>query len=168
MSNIQLTGVIVGIVGLIAIGRFIFGVGRWVERVDRDRRSWRKLAEDIQKKLDKIFKRLKSRTVTSDSPLQLTELGRQLADRLEVQKWAEVAVAADELDKWVKGKEPYDIQDYCFEYVRADNRFTKAAQREMKMALYETGLREETEVLDIYAIVLRNKLLEVAGNLEAP
>ena len=66
--------------------------------------------------------RLPPRVYAGDSPIELTELGRNISTRLNGKDWAEEHAA--NLREEIKGREPYEVQEMCFEY--ANERSTQA------------------------------------------
>ena len=153
------------LVVIAAIGgaTILFKFAMWMQKVNSDRDIFRdfmkEIREDIKKiheKIDKIIGRIDNTTVSSGSPLHLTELGEKISDELQAQPWAE-ATAVEFADR-VKDKQPYEIQEFCFEYVK--QQFSPDGDLDVKIgaSAYENGIKRD-EVLNVLAIELRDALI---------
>ena len=119
--------------------------------------------KEIRAKLDQIFLRLPPATVAGESPLRLTELGSAISKELDATGWADQR--ATTVKEEVEGDDPYGIQKFCFEYADTDV-FPRDLRRAIRKSAFQHGL-DENQVRRVFAIELRDKLLELAG-LEAP
>lgn len=153
--------------GLIALGRFIGSTSKEVnnlgETAERDRSAFNRVAEGIKKDIDviredikKILSRLPSTTplVESGSPLRLTEFGEKISASIRAESWAE-ELAPELLDE-VKGKEPFEVDEYCQKYVI--ERLSKEWERRVARCAYEFGT-DQDGIKKVMAVVLRDKLL---------
>ena len=143
---------------LLAAGTAVFHVGRWVGNTNTDRQNFKEFMTDVRGKLDSIFKILSSRTVGSGSPTQLTDLGHKISGEVKAKAWAKKNAAA--LAQEVAGKQPYEIQDFSFDYV-----FNRQEPNSEEMALwkesaYQHGL-DSSEVKNVLMVELRDALLEI-------
>lgn len=114
------------------------------------------LLDQIRRDIRKLFNRLPPDTVDDDSPLRLTELGEQIARQLDARTWA--ALTAEQLRDRVSGMRPYQIQEFCFNYVydfEPDPRMKDG----IGDAAYENGI-DDIQVLRALALVLRDELLQ--------
>ena len=139
--------------------------GKWEGQVDADRTSFKEFMRKIERKLDQIFDRLPpSPVTTSRSPLQLTDLGKQIAEEIDVQTWVH------HFKQKIKGRiaehNPYEVQEVCFKY--ADENLLDDIKdvdqgevwvKKIKGSAYDHGLPLE-DVLKVAGIVLRDKMLE--------
>lgn len=150
-------GAAVAVVGLlITAAGLIFKSGKWKGEVDSDRKAFKEFMNEIEKKIEDVLERLPPRkVVTQASPLQLTDFGKEIAEEIEAEKWAEEIVM--HLTKEVKGKSPYNIQQYCFEYVR-NFEFDEVKDEDLRGCAYMRGI-ELDDVKRVLAVVLRNRLL---------
>ena len=87
----------------------------WKGEVNTDRTHFKEFMQEIRKKIDQIFDRLPLTVSVGQSPIRLTDLGKVISKELDAPTWAgRLAIIVEDR---VKGKEAYDIQEYCFEYV---------------------------------------------------
>ena len=134
-----------------------FGKGlTWVGRVNASLETLTKSVDVISKDIKRIFRRLPSSTVAGESPLRLTELGKEIAVGIKAKPWA--IETEPLLRDRAKGKRPDEIQDLCFEYVRHEYEPSPEMEVEIKVAAYENGI-DTYQVLDVLAVVLRDRLL---------
>ncbi len=153
--------------GLIALGRFIGSTSKEVKNLDksaeRDRSTFNRVAEGIKNDVDviredikKILNRLPSTSplVESGSPLRLTEFGKKISASIRAEAWAEEL--APTLLHEVKGKEPFEIDEYCQEYVH--EKLTPDWERRIARSAYEFGT-DQNGIKKAMAVVLREKLL---------
>lgn len=72
--------------------------------------------DEIREDIKRIFRRLPPIPVASNSPLRLTNMGRDIAKTPEAGTWAQrtAAVVRDQ----VAELPDYDVQEFCSEYVR--------------------------------------------------
>lgn len=100
-DNPYVIGAIVSIIVL------IFGIGVWVGAVNADRRSFKEFMTEVRDDLKKVLSRLPPRVYAGDSPIELTDLGRNISTRLNGKEWAEEH--ATNLREKIKGREPYEV-----------------------------------------------------------
>lgn len=150
------------VVGLAVAGGLI-AIGRWIGAVNADRETFKGFIEaaskDIREIRDDIKKMLQwhpSKTVSSDSPLKLTELGRKISEALDAAELA--ADLAAELRSRAEGKHAYDIQELAFLFIRDEYGPGAEIEAKIKQCAYDNGL-DRDEVLDVLAIELRDRLL---------
>ena len=142
--------------GAIAVLTLVFKIGDWKGHVDSDREAFKKFIEEIRNDIKKILERLPASTTSGSSPLQLTELGKSISEELKAFDWAKQI--APELIRRVKGKHPYEIQEFCLDYVTREA-VTEDMSKEIQTCAYENGVEKE-EVLKVLAVELRDELLE--------
>ncbi len=149
-------------VGLAVAGALI-AIGKWIGAVNSDRGSFKKFTvavrddlKDIQNDIKKMLHWQSSKTIDSQSPLRLTEIGQKVSDLLDIPAITEMLVST--LRPQVEGKQPYDIQERCFAYVRDEYEPSPELDARIKQCAYDNGL-DRDEVLDVLAVVLRDKLL---------
>ena len=102
--------------------------------------------------------------VSSQSPLALNDLGRAITQEIQGAKWA--SRVAPTLASWLKGKDAYQIQEHCFEFAEHFT-YTDDELRTIRQSAYDHGLPIE-QIHRVFAIDLRDKLLEMTGGLEPP
>ncbi len=107
-----------------------------------------------------VFTRLNIPSVTSESPLRLSELGKTLSEEIDAGAWVERI--ADQLKVSVAGKDAYEIQSFCFDYVENTDQYSDQERRIIHKVAYQRGIMAE-EIRRVLAIELRDKLLEHTG-----
>ena len=118
-------------------------------------REIRAILKGMSADITKILLRLPSRFVGNESPLRLTDLGKEVAQELNLTAWA--ASVAVTLESEAEGKEPYEIQDLCYAYVT--DRLSEETERSVKRCAYRRGVKWK-RLLDVLAVVLRDELLD--------
>ena len=156
MENWIVPIVLVAIAAVTAAGKLIF----WMGEVNADRKGINEFMKEIRDDIKKILKRLPAATIKSSSPLQLTEMGRSISDDLDVRDW--VQRIAPSLTERVKGKRPFEIQNFCFDYVKDEFEPSAAQLLRLQESAYDNSI-DLDGVLDVLAIELRDRLLELAG-----
>ena len=154
LSNFNPGWITAGIVVLVGV---FLASGIWVGAVNSDRTSFKEFMKEVRDKLDKILEWQLSKTVTSDSPLKLTKLGQTISESLDVPSLVENLFP--ELSERAKGKNPYDVQELCFKFIRGEYKPDDALNERMKDCAYEHGIVID-EVHDVLAILLRDAILE--------
>ena len=134
----------------------IFGIGTWVGAVNADRTAFRTFMTEVRDDLKKILSRLQPSVFAGESPIELTELGKSISKRLNAKDWAEEHAGAP-LRNEVRGREPYKVQEMCFEYAQ---KYEPAEDMEsmIQTIAYENGIKREA-VLDVLALELRDRLI---------
>ena len=107
-----------------------------------------------------VFTRFNIPSVTSESPLRLSELGKTLSEEIDAEAWVERI--ADQLKVNVAGKDAYEIQSFCFDYVENTDQYSDQERRIIHKVAYQRGIMAE-EIRRVLAIELRDKLLEHTG-----
>ena len=145
-----------------ALARLVY----WMGRVDNDRAEFREFMgvirtdiKEIRGNIGGIFVRLGETTVRNESPLRLTELGEAVSRELQARQWA--VTTAKGLMERTKSMEPYDIQEFCADYVRHELDSGEGLDKRIRACAYRRGLTRG-QVLDVLAIELRDKLIEVS------
>ena len=139
---------------LVVGGAFAFGT--WKGKVDSDRASFKEFMNEVRDDIKEILGRLPSPTVTDASPLQLTDCGKSISERLGAADLAQGL--APLLQAQVEGKTPYEIQETCFDYVRHEYEPPEDVETRVKTCAYDHGIKRG-QVLDVLAVELRDKLL---------
>ena len=106
---------IVIITGTLAVVGVIWRFGVWMGAVNEHMSQVVKFMEEIRDDIKQIFRKLPNTPVSSQSPLQLTELGKSISEKLRGKEWAK-NTAPKLMDK-IRGKPAYEIQEFCFSYV---------------------------------------------------
>lgn len=140
----------------IGLGSVVFFSGRWVGHVNSDRQKFHEFMDEIREDVKKILSRLPAYPVSQDFPVRLNELGEEIASELGLAKWARES-ASQHLGA-VRSLNPFEIQDYCCDFL--NTRFMPTLEQEtmIKECAYENGLKRE-QVIDVFVIVLRDHLI---------
>ncbi len=157
MNDLLYFGKIVLIAGaIIGIVAAAIRVGEWKGKLDSDRTDFKKFIEEVRKDIKEILLRLSPAVTDKSSPLKLTDLGRSISDRLKASEWAK-ETAPSIIDE-VTGKHPYEIQNFCLDYVTTDIQLTPSMDQQIKSCAYENGITKR-QVLEVLAIELRDELI---------
>ena len=137
------------------------GADKTITSLEKTLQEIKKDIRSIQDDIKKIFGRLLPDTVQGGSPLTLTDKGRVISQELEIVSWAEST--AEGLAESMLGKQPYEVQTFCFEYVRGDG-FDPSDEllRAIKDCAYNHATTVDS-VIDVFAIELRDVLLVLQG-----
>ena len=145
---------ILSMLSVVVGGAFAFGT--WKGKVDSVRASFEEFMKEVRDDIKEILGRLPSPTVTDASPLQLTDCGKSISERLGA-----VALAqglAPRLQAQIEGKTPYEIREKCFDYVRHEYEPPDEVETRIKTCAYDHGIKRG-QVLDVLAVELRDMLL---------
>lgn len=165
---ILISGVVIVILATIAATTWIVRLSGWQSSIDKNLESGQtqleRFMEEIRNDIKAIFRALSPTTVTS-SPVRLSELGEEIADEIEVQKW--IKKYAENLRSRTEGKNSYEIQEACFSYARyallaGSNEDTIELKNKMEMAAFNHGLQLK-HVLEAVGVVLRDEVFKLIG-----
>lgn len=137
--------------------------GEWKGRVDTKIEGFEEAIADLTNEVRRVLGLLPSAAIKGGSPLRLTKLGQDISRELNASSWANNV--ADDVELRMRGKEPYEVQEFCFDYVRVLN-LDVEQQRRVNQSAYDHGLPEE-EVRRVMALELRDSLL-VRADLNPP
>lgn len=112
------------------------------------------IRDDIRAIFSLLAKR-GSATTENSSPIRLTKMGEEIAAELNSHKW--VKEVAPTILEDVTGKHPYEIQEFCFQYMRKVS-LSEEMDQKIKECAYQRGITK-TEVLEVFAIQLRDELV---------
>ena len=159
--------------GLTALSGIIY-LARWMGKMDyfeKDARTFmgetrtfmgdvRTFMGETRADIKGILKRLPSTMVEGESPLRLTALGKTTSETLAASSWAQKT--ANQLAPRVKGKHPYEIQEFCRDFVREEE-FNPSEDllKKMKDCAYNNAITID-EIEDVLAIELRDALLKMS------
>lgn len=132
--------------------------------VDEIRKEIREDFRDIRKSIESILNRFPPATTRPGSPTTLTDLGREIAQEIQVAQW--VPQYAKENLSALRGANPYEVQKICLHHARMfmENRLSEAGMDDkvdtMKMSAFQHGVSLQ-QVLDVAGIALRDEVLEL-------
>jgi len=144
------------IIGL-AIAGLVIRLAVWYGAVNADRKNFKEFMEEMRKDVKAILSRLPPSPVASDSPLRLTDFGEEISKSIGAQHWAE-DIAPSLLNE-VGGKEPFEIDRFCIDYVE---RLGPEWDRKIAESSYEFGIRE-SGIKSVLHVVLRDEILKVVS-----
>lgn len=152
---------------VISIAAALTGIGVWIAGVNGLKPAVKQIQEDLKKIQDdikRIFHALPPNPVTSGSPLRLTELGARISSDLNAAEWAKRT--AQRLADQVEGKEPYEVQEFCYAYMGMlslnEERQAPITEADIKRCAYENGMKE-SQVKEVLVVELRDALLALAN-----
>ena len=162
LQVLALTSTAIGI--LLTLLVICFKVGEWKGSVDKDRQKFNQFITEMREKIGDIINRLPSRRLLEEqSPLRLTDLGREIGQEIGAREWAANMVA--HLKTEVERKSPYQLQDFCFDFVKTKLELTPEQTARVESSAYSHGMKIE-KILDVLVIELRDALIDEL-NLEA-
>lgn len=145
---------------LVAVVKAGIRIVQWVGAVNSDRKSFAAFMEEVRDDIKQILLRLPPPTSAPGSPLQLTEFGEHISRGLGVEDWARGQAAA--LLGEAEGKEPYEVHDFCADFVQAQFDLGDEFYVRVRAGAYENGTNVPG-VLDVFTIELREALLGLMG-----
>jgi len=121
--------------------------------------------EDIQSEIKRIFSKMPSDTIASNSPVMLTDAGQKVSEAAKAPAWAEPHVMP--LTGVAKGKEEFEVYDVCMEYVDNEYRGNPEFERSVRAISYEHWI-SDIDMLKMYSVVLRDAVLASLRNQTEP
>ena len=148
----------------LAVLAALWAVHRWLAKVDHAAREFPKFVKEIRDDIEKIrtniaqiFERLPAKQPTAPgSPLKLTAFGREIAEKLQAEAWAETL--SPTLRDRVANMQPFEIDAYAEDYSKrhlSDDMKTRVAA-----CAYEFGTTQDG-VKSVLRVVLRDALLRL-------
>ncbi len=144
------------IIGL-ALAGLVIRLAVWYGAVNSDRKNFKEFMEEIREDIKAILSRLPPSPVASGSPLHLTEFGEKISKEIGAEHWPE-DVAPSLLNK-VGGKEPFEIDRFCVDYVE---RLGPEWNRKIAESSYEFGIKE-SGIKSVLHVVLRDEILKIVS-----
>ena len=145
------------IVAGLALVAAIAKAGMWISEVNTDRTHVKFLLEEIRQDSKNIRARLPPLPVVKrSSPLSLTDFGEKIEARLSAGKWA--SRLAPSLEDENSASEPFEIDDYCWNYVR--EQLSPDWETKVRACAYEFGV-EDRDVRLVLRVALRDARLRV-------
>ena len=138
----------------------LVGIAYWAGSVRTDVNTLKVFMEEIRNDIKKIFERLPSSTTGGQSPINLTDLGKEISQELNAAQWAKsVAISLIHRERQeLENSSHYEIQKYCFDLVEERAGLTPMG-KEVEKSAYKRGLKKQ-QVLDVLAVELRDALFE--------
>ena len=146
-----------------AVGVAVLKFGEWRGEVNSDRAGFKTIVGNIEVKLDRLIRNIErlvewqgGPALSVESPLGLSVLGKKISDDLDIPAMAKelVPIAKPLIDGMLR----YDIQKFCFVYIRDEYKPSAEADKKIKEYAYQHGL-DADDVLDVLSIRLLNELL---------
>lgn len=139
--------------GLIVFGHKASG---WVHGKNQLETNFDKFLIEIREKFDYIVENIPSSTSKGSSPVTLNELGEKVSRELEVKDWAKKE--AQELKSKIDHVHPYEIQQFCRNYIRSEFAPPEETFSKMKQCAFDNGI-PFSGVQEVFALELRDALL---------
>lgn len=157
-----LIGTFVSVAALITVIFFrtldrVSANAKWTGQVDADRENFKEFIKEVRGKLDSIFRLVSGGTVDAGSPTRLTDLGRKVSGEIGAGEWAKKQAVL--LAKQLQGKQPYEIQDFSFDYVFNRHEPEEEELARWKESAYQHGL-DVSQVKNVLMVELRDALVE--------
>ena len=149
---------VLGFTIVMALGTGLWKIFWWVAKVDAGERDFRAFTKEVRDDIKRILLRLDP-TLEGNSPKRLNELGLTIANRLNADEWA--AGLAPKLLPDIKGLRPFEIDNFCYEYV--NNKLGDEWTERLAAAAYEHGV-DRGAVRSVLWIVLRDELIRLVAN----
>lgn len=148
---------------IIAIVAAVGGIGYWIGQVNTDRKSFKEFMKElkndvgeIRNDIKSILSRLSPPIVAGKSPIQLTEYGKELAEKASMHQVAS-RLAPILLDS-IGDFETFEVHDFCLNYARSE--LPETEERQVSKGAFEAGASKD-DIRLILAILLRNELLRL-------
>lgn len=136
-------------------------LGLWQGEVNTDRSNFNAFMTEVRGDIKKILGLLPQSPVASSSPLQLTDLGKEISEEISAKKWAENE-STTLLDD-AKGKDQFGIQSMAFGYAKEFEPSEELLAR-MRTCAFQHGLELEG-VRRVLGVVLRDCIFKKRGLL---
>lgn len=160
------------VVALVTVAVLLFKGGRWVGmmeefkgKVRSEQAEIKEAIKEIRNDIKEIFRRLPTKPLSETSPLTLTDKGRKMLAEIDGGGWARELAAT--LFEKVAGMDEYQIQEFCFDFVRQNLTPTDEQEAKIRKCAYENASDRE-ETLKVLAVELRDVLLEKTGKSPMP
>ena len=174
VATVAVISLVVAIIGLaIAVTVRLVRIGRWIggveglkstvdERIAPAMDELRKEMTEIRDQITGIFMRLGPATVSTASPVQLTDLGKAVSKEIEAESWAREAVPtlADRAGKLSEEFEFHELAETYVQEVREGSEVPKELERRVKACAYAKGIELE-QVWRVLVVELRDALLSL-------
>ena len=147
---------IVAFTPLMAAGTGLWKVFWWAAKVDTGERDFRAFTTEVRNDIKLILLRVNP-VIEGKSPMRLNYLGQTIASGLHAQEWA--ARLAPKLLSEIEGLRPFEINRFCYEYVR--KKLGDEWTEQLATAAYEHGVDQDA-VQSVLWIVLRDELIRLA------
>ena len=136
---------------------------KWAGQVDADRENFKDFIKEVRGKLDSLFRLVSRGTVDAGSPTRLTDLGREVSDEIGAGEWAKNQAAL--FARQLQGKQPYESQDFSFDYVFNRHEPEEEELARWKESAYQHGL-DISQVKNVLMVELRDALLQATQQSE--
>ena len=130
----------------------------WLRDVHNAKQGWGAIVDEIRKDIKDILLRLPPTpaSVTSGSPLRLTDFGRKMAVNMDAQAWA--TDLAPTLREDLAGKRAFEVDEFSRKYV---HEHMQHAERVSK-CMYQIDV-DRDGALRVLQVVLRDALIDALG-----
>lgn len=142
---------------------------KWVGSVDSDRNNFKEFIRDIREDIREIRQDIKSifrgvgtQTVSTKSPLELTDIGRKISVEIGAREWAQEE--AGRLFSRVQGMSEYQTQEFCMRYCVYQFRPDQEYLLRLEQSAFTNGL-DLRSVREVLGVVLRDQILKVRGEI---
>ena len=146
------------IIAAVAIAGAVFAAGKWYGAVNNDRDSFKEFMTEVRDDIKEILSRLSPPPVAGQSPVQLTDFGKEISEAVSAAEWARNEAA--KLVDSAKGKEEFEIFEACMDHVSEAFAEDSEFEKSVKSGAYEIGTDSDS-VLKVYQVELRDQILKL-------
>ena len=140
----------------VASASALFWFFHWIGKMNEHKSGVSAFMNEIRADVKKILGRLPAQTTASASPIRLTDLGETVSVELSAKDWAEPRVERVLANH--RSKSAYEIQEYCFQYVKQNNVLDDEMREKVLASAFEHGLTRD-QVVRVLGIELRDQVL---------
>lgn len=159
-------GMLGALIYLVAKG--LFRAGKWVEGVNAMKPAIERIEATLNRvnsTLNTLSLRFSSGLTEDNSPIALNDRGKAISNKLNVAQWAKNE--AQQLMGQLEGKNPYEMQQFCYGYVEAASfEPTGISLSDMQETAYMNAITVDM-LKEVFAIELRDALLAHTGQSSA-
>ena len=146
-------------IGLVVwLARWFGKHSEWVKGMEEFKQDTKETLAEIREDIKKLLAAQPRSVIAGASPMQLTDLGKEVSECVGAAAWAEQL--APQLIDDVKANNAYEVQEFCVGFMREDYEPTAEQDQSFKQCAYDHGIKLE-QVLDVCAVELRDRLLRL-------
>ena len=141
----------------------LLDLNQWRAKVDAKMDAFEARMDRLEARLDDLASKVaeimgtlsKLNIAGGASPLRLNDLGKKISEEVSAKEW--VAAHVEEVRKLVEGMDPYQVQEFCHEWV-TDERLSEEWLGRARQAAFDNSV-QLLMVRGVFAFELRDALL---------
>ena len=110
------------VIAVLAVLGLLWKAAHWKGSIDSDLPYLKSIIDEIRNDIEKILQALQVPTAVGKSPIQLTDLGRQIATQVQVREWAAREAKSIPDDRTPADLPAFEINAFCESYVNMRSR----------------------------------------------